>query len=274
MVFQSVPRSSQANKSPAEEVVIETHPDRRIARVGGWEFSAWADCPDGEPRIAANDAARRLQFTRERNFDRVIEKAFPGQKINEIHVRSKVERTGATTRTVREYWLTEAQLLKVIARSRTEVAEAILDDMIRVYMLARRGLLGPVAVPTADNSQMAAAVESITRELIGLREQVRELRGVSQPFSLVGGSIQAQRVRNKVSACVDVLRRINPRVSRRSYATRVYQLLAGVTGHAGSGRAWASAPQDVCRAACDHLDGLLTMLQNLSPAQLSLVKAS
>lgn len=119
---------------------------RTLATVGDWQLSVWASAPDGEPRIRDVDAAERLGFKRPRKIRELIERTWPDANSSGIYVRPTVGRTQMPTGGVREtpvteYWLTEAQLLKVIARSQTPVADAILDDMIRVYLLARRGLL-------------------------------------------------------------------------------------------------------------------------------------
>jgi hypothetical protein len=55
-----------------------------------------------------------------------------------------------------ESWLTEAQLLKLCARSETPIADAILDDLVHVYMLVRRGLL----VPSVGASPGIVALEA------------------------------------------------------------------------------------------------------------------
>ncbi len=115
----------------------------------GWEFSLWEGAPDEEPRIRDVDAAERLGYERPRKIRELIERLYPGY--SGLYVRDAVEvtpmpRGGARKTTVREAWLTEAQLLKVIARSETAIAEAILDEMIRVYMAVRRHLSQTIPV--------------------------------------------------------------------------------------------------------------------------------
>lgn len=115
----------------------------------GWEFSLWEGAPDDEPRIRDVDAAERLGYGRPRDVRKIIERIWPG--FAGLYVREAVEtvpmpRGGSRKVTVREAWLTEAQLLKVIARSETPVAETILDDMIAVYMAVRRHLAATVPV--------------------------------------------------------------------------------------------------------------------------------
>jgi len=129
---------------------IETRVEelRRILATTGWEFSIWADTPDEEPRIRDIDAAVRLGYERPRSIRDLIKRIWPG---GGPRSRSAVERTpmprgGERAVTVQEYWLTEAELLKLCARSETQVAEAILDEMIAVFIAVRRHLLSTVAV--------------------------------------------------------------------------------------------------------------------------------
>jgi hypothetical protein len=54
---------------------------------------------------------------------------------------------------VNEYWLTEAQALKVSAKSETAIADQILDEVIRVFIAVRRGqLAAPQQVPVLSTS--------------------------------------------------------------------------------------------------------------------------
>lgn len=140
--------------TPTITVETRTEQTRRVLSIQGaaespWELSVWQDCPDGEPRISAMEAARRLGYTQPRNATQIVERIFPENK--RPHVRITVMRTsmpkgGTREVKVRDYQLTEAELLKFIARSETPVAEAVLDEMIAVYMAVRRHLVAAVPV--------------------------------------------------------------------------------------------------------------------------------
>lgn len=137
--------------TPLVSEVIGTGADaHRIVRVGPWVLDArGADAE--EVRVRDVEIATRLGYAEPRMVRRLIKAIWPENQ--RPHVRSAVERTsmprgGVRETTVSEYWLTEAQALKVIARSETKVADAILDEMIAVYIAARRGLLRPTQ-PTA-----------------------------------------------------------------------------------------------------------------------------
>lgn len=115
--------------------------EREVLAVGQWELSLWRDLGDGEPRVRDIDAARVLGFKQARDIRKLIERTW--SEGHRPHVRATVARTsmprgGEREEMINEYWLTEAELLKLCARSRTPVAEAILDEMIAVYQMVRR----------------------------------------------------------------------------------------------------------------------------------------
>lgn len=139
--------------TPAITVETRTEQLRRILTPSaqGWEFSIWENMPDNEPRIRDIDAATRLEYKRPRDVRKVIERIWPEDKrpsCRDTVARQPVGPGGKGTRTytVTEYWLTEAELLKLIARSETPVAETILDEMIAVYMAVRRHMVAAVPV--------------------------------------------------------------------------------------------------------------------------------
>jgi len=113
------------------------------------------------------DAAERLGFDRPRDIRKLIKRIWPNDNgpINRSTVARWIAGKGAEReRVVNEYWLTEAQLLKVVARSETPIAEAILDDMIRVYLAVRRFLLAhPVARPVPPELLDRPAIRVDTR---------------------------------------------------------------------------------------------------------------
>ncbi len=137
--------------TPTITVETRTEQTRRVLTPSaqGWEFSIWENMPDGEPRIRDIDAATRLGYAEPRMVRKLIKRIWPENKTP--YVRATVERTlmprgGTREVSVKEFWLTEAELLKLIARSETPVAESILDEMIAVYMAVRRHMIAAVPV--------------------------------------------------------------------------------------------------------------------------------
>lgn len=135
---------------------------RRILITTGWEFSIWNDSTDDEPRIRDTDAAERLGYAEPRQVRELIKRIWPENKrpIQRPTVgRTSMPKGGIREVQVNEYWLTEAQLLKLCARSETPVAESILDEMIAVFIAVRRHLLTTVQVSAHGRSRPARRAE-------------------------------------------------------------------------------------------------------------------
>lgn len=140
----------------APTITVETRTEtlRRVLSIRGaverpWEFSCWASAPDDEPRISATEAARRLGYAQPLNAKQTVERIFPENKRPHVVttvMKTSMPRGGTREVKVRDYQLTEAELLKFIARSETPIAEAILDEIIAVYMAVRRHLVATVPV--------------------------------------------------------------------------------------------------------------------------------
>lgn len=140
-------------------------------RVGTWTFTSWFAAGADEPRILDLDLGERLGYERPRDIRKLIERLVRDKKLNDVHVCATVARTqmpapgGMRETVVDEYWLTEAQALLVAAKSETVKADAILAEMIYVYMLARRGLLPgqqEVALLTRQIKELQATVDSLS----------------------------------------------------------------------------------------------------------------
>ena len=178
----------------------------RLVRVNDATLTVWSEYGDGEPRMLDSDVAKRIGLKQSRNIRQMIERIWPeGQR---PHVRTTVMRTQMPTGGTREtevhaYWLTEAQILKVCARSETPVAESILDEMIRVYMLARRGLLAPtpnLSVTQLRELAMGAAAEAVNPILERLtvvfdRMRVVEQAQVPRADTIFCGATEGARMR-------------------------------------------------------------------------------
>lgn len=139
----------------APTITVETRTEalRRVisAPAQGWEFSIWEDQADSQPRVRDIDAATRLGYARPRDVRKTIERIWPEDKRPSCRAAVAHQLVGpggkgTRTYTVQEYWLTEAELLKLCARAETPIAEAILDEMIAVYMAVRRHLVATVPV--------------------------------------------------------------------------------------------------------------------------------
>lgn len=97
-----------------------------------------------EPLIRDLDLAERLEYEHPRNIRKLVAGLIKSEKLRDVHVRFAQERTsmpqgGEREAKVREYWLTEEQALKVIAKSETAQADALLDEISGLSPLAPCG---------------------------------------------------------------------------------------------------------------------------------------
>lgn len=100
----------------------------------------------GEVRIRDIDLAEKLRYARPRKIRDLIKKLIDEGKLSEdcertVRGRSRTPTGGEVVREVIEYHLTREQALKVAARSETDVADALLTEMIHVFTLALDGKL-------------------------------------------------------------------------------------------------------------------------------------
>lgn len=178
---QPARNTSTRSGSEAPPVAVDVAPDgSRIVRVGAWALSA-ASAED-EPRVRDIDLAERLGYERPRTIRDLVERLVREGKLNDSELRRVVRQTGG--RPAEEIWLTEAQALKVVAKSETAKADALLDEVIRVFILARKGLLpvapapalGAAVIVDALNKVLApfaAAMAAQNDRLAALEDQVR-----------------------------------------------------------------------------------------------------
>ena len=133
--------------------------------IEGWSL-ATGGFSDNEPRILDVDLAARLGYERPRAIRDLIGRMIASGKLNDSEVRRTVRQTSG--RPAEEYWLTEPQALKVVAKSDTPKADALLDEVIRVFVLFRR-----------QGAQLRALSDPATlRQLLGdYAERVQLLEG-------------------------------------------------------------------------------------------------
>ena len=131
----------------------------------GASWPLWKQTNQGEPLAKDLDVAEWLQYDRPRDIRKLIERMIADGRLGEV-VRDTVARTSrAGGAPARAYYLTEAQALKVAAKSETEVTDQVLDTLIAVFLAARD--LGQL-----DQGALA--------ELRALRQEVAALRGDMQ----------------------------------------------------------------------------------------------
>lgn len=194
------------NPVSVSEVIGTGRDAHRLVRANDATLTVWSEYGDNEPRMLDTDVAKRIGLKEPRSIRKLIERIWPeGQRpfLRDAVSRRNVRGGGVQEFKVSAYWLTEAQILKVCARSETPIADAILDDMIRVYMLARRGLLAPtpnLTVTQLRELAMGAAAEAVNPILERLtvvfdRMRVVEQAQVPRADTIFCGATEGARMR-------------------------------------------------------------------------------
>jgi hypothetical protein len=111
---------------------------KMVVVIGGMSF----EVGDGEERVRDIDLAVKLEYAHPRQIRRLIKAMMERGELTGVLCRTAAvqqtgQRGGAHEETT-EYWLTEAQALKVSARSGTRIANQILDHVISVFLLVRK----------------------------------------------------------------------------------------------------------------------------------------
>jgi len=123
---------------------VSTAAIAKVVTADGWELRV---VDDEEPRILDLDLATRLGFKRREKVRDLIKSLVITGKLNAGAVFTAPGKTSEKGgRPAIQHWLSEAGALKVIAKSETKKADAILDEVIDVYIKVRRGLM-PHATP-------------------------------------------------------------------------------------------------------------------------------
>lgn len=127
----------------------------RDIQVNDWTLTKINE--ETEPFVSDTILAVRLQYKQPRNIRKLIVRLIGGGDLKPEEVRSKSSQIpGKAGRPGTEYFLSESGALKVAAHSETEMGKKILDEVIRVFVLARRGMLPPVPQPqTAPSSSLS-----------------------------------------------------------------------------------------------------------------------
>lgn len=104
-------------------------------------YTVRRDFGDNEPRIRDLELGQRLGYAKAVSIRKVIRGLIEAARITEVAQISvsEIRANGMPSKPATEFWLTERQALKVIAKSETEIADKILDEVIDVFVTLRRG---------------------------------------------------------------------------------------------------------------------------------------
>ena len=103
------------------------------------------DFEDKEPRIRDLELAKRLGYANPYNIRKLIRQLADAGKLPSVCQFSHSENRsdGRPSKPGHEFWLDERSAIKVIAKSETDAADQILDEVIDVFMAYRHGKLMP-----------------------------------------------------------------------------------------------------------------------------------
>ncbi len=141
----------------------------RSIEIDGHRLTVGAD---SEPRMRDLDIAAWLEFERPAKVRDIIRRHVTAGRLSPFAVLTTVGKTGG--RPAREYWLTEAETLFIATQSETPKALAVTQDMIRVFMLARRGAL---QAPASNDTALAAVLVQVTQMLTASNTRLTLLDG-------------------------------------------------------------------------------------------------
>jgi len=150
-----------------------------IVKVNGWTLTQEGE---GEPLIQDLELATRLGYARPGNIRGLIRRMEEAGQLTGVYFTAKQTSTKGG-RPSEEYHLTEAQSLKVIARSKTDAADKILDEVIGVYIQWRRGQLASPAPAPSGLEQQVKQLADLVGMLVSMEHArcQREARAESTP---------------------------------------------------------------------------------------------
>jgi len=145
---------------------------------------------DDEPTIQDLDLAKRLGYERPRAIRDLIKRLLREKKLNEINICRTVEQTpGESGRPSEVFYLDEFASLKVTVKSEAAKADEITDEIIQVFIDARKGVK-----PADSSSQYVYDVEFQVAEVaarmlrmsdtskIRMLASICEIKGVPSTF--------------------------------------------------------------------------------------------
>jgi hypothetical protein len=237
-----------------------------ITNINGYALcSSWAD---GLGRIRDEELAERLDYGRPRVIRDLIRRLEREGKLNNIHqcrtVRLRAD--GRPSKPATVYWLTESQALKVIAKSETAKADAILDEVIAVFVAWRHGRW-----PANDNGlvEAVAAIAGTVAKLVVAVDSVAKRVSFLETHITTNGMISGPRL-CELRASIRLIARLETEGGKWSSTSRasadIYRELREVSGWGGKGQPWQELPQQLeCK--------VFPALRNREGAARHLVKA-
>jgi hypothetical protein len=216
----------------------------RLAVVGEWTFMVREADRDREPMIPDADLAERIGLPIHK-FRQLSGRHERAGNINPFAVSTTVGQNGG--RPGKQRFYDEADALFIVSRSETPKAIALTKEMIRVFMLARRGLM-PMA-PSVDSAVgaalalvpgLVAQLEAYRADLGAMRAEIGTLRG-ELATGVIGAEVAKAEVLRPLARVAALyatpVRKV--KAARRSLENR----LRAILGFVGPGSAWSMLPR-------------------------------
>lgn len=225
--------------------------------VDGWTlgFAGGAS----EPMVRDVDLAQRLGFERPRDIRKLIERHI--ENLNDSEVCATVSQTSAKGgRPGTEYWLTESGALFIATQSGTEKAVAVTKEMVRVFMLWRRGLLAPEpSAPVLSRDELTDIVRSIARETV----DAAMVHAIGHHNGEVVGATGGREIRARLKEYAATMARPGDPASAKSWRSSGDVELRGRVEFSGPGSSWDNLPFAKLAVARKTLDGMLARAEKV-----------
>lgn len=243
-----------------------------LTSIEGWTL-ATSGFADGQPRVRDLELAEHLGYERPRKIRDLLRDLVAAGKLKDSEVCTTAGQTSPLGgRPSTEYWLTEAQALKVVAKSETAKADAILDEVIRVFIAVRQAPAALVNVEAQMMARFEALVAPFTATMTAMAKAMQDLTGCTI------SDIDAKWLSREVKA-IAKLRAMGSPTSKGENSERryLYNKLGAAVSWTGSGRRWSGLPASKvaeARAALAEMrKDALRAFPNVASLQLSLPEA-
>jgi hypothetical protein len=202
-----------------------------LRHIDGWTL-ADGGFGDPQPRVRDLELAEHLGFERLHNIRKLIARMAENGRLGIVSTVEIIHQGAGRPGT--EYWLTEAQALKVVAKSETARADAILDEVIRVFIAVR----GVAPAPTAELADLRAAFARLEAQNAQL---VTEVRALASGGTSIHPAVLTD-IRRQVRAIADAWVAARETKSLRSAQRRIYNRLTLELAWGGPGQPWTAFP--------------------------------
>jgi hypothetical protein len=230
-----------------------------LAQVDGWTL-ATGGFDDGAPRVRDLELAEHLGYERPAKIRDLIRRLVSDGKLSCSEVFTMAGKTsGLGGRPGTEFWLTEAQALKVVAKSETDKADAILDEVIAVFIAVRGGQMAP-PIQQAPDVSVTRFLESLVMKVVEASERMIEAHdrlSLRMQASLGASSIIASRdaaaLKREVRAIAELWVAGKEAKTANSARRRIYNQIGSRLQWGMAGRPWAALPAQLWPQAMAEL---------------------